>query len=224
MSGLNRIEIGGVVYEPNDIYVEPSEIRVGNILESSDDSRYYYPRGCYVKVIGIKDDILQIENFPWPLEKRGKIRVIEPVSIDEYWLKKLQFDNTNDWTYTMELNDEEGIIARLQTNGDCQIWLGDVEIREPLENVKWLDELQNFYHSKTGKELEVQAGMDDLIDRIINADEVDELKTIYKKLKPEFGITSPEEFKKLELLILNSINKLLNDFDYNFRHMNDDDD
>jgi hypothetical protein len=120
-----------------------NELRVGNIVTLTGN-----------EVASPLDIMIDEVNFPIT-RKRGEYN---PIPISPEWLERFNFEMDDDMEY--------GIIWSFKISDDASIyWNGFIEIevrtkyvttRYDLDHIKHIHQLQNLYHSLTGKELELK--------------------------------------------------------------------
>jgi hypothetical protein len=122
--------------------IDPKELRIGN----------------WVKVDDLPIEQITLETFATLAQHPHTIGYFNPIPISPEWLERFNFEMDDDMEY--------GIIWSFKISDDASIyWNGFIEIevrtkyvttRYDLDHIKHIHQLQNLYHSLTGKELELK--------------------------------------------------------------------
>ena len=134
--------------------MKASELRIGNIIQYSEDSVIF-------KVIGIHKYGLDVEN---DIETTYiELDQFEPIPLTEEWLLKFGFVKIN---HQMSLNDGS-MTYHYELNGDDRHWqlyfngrvfsINESQLlRHHLYHNQYLHQLQNLYFAVTGEELKMK--------------------------------------------------------------------
>lgn len=108
----------------------------------------------------LADAVCVNKNLLFPLSFKD----IEPIPLTEEWLLKFGFENKSnfkysdgsvDWINVFLLNDYLIKSAEGSLYGVCKMRLNSIE-SVIKSNLQYVHELQNLYHSMTGKELQLK--------------------------------------------------------------------
>lgn len=130
--------------------MKSQEVRLGNLVEINSNIGYIWniSRGrCTVQVgMGVYDTE----------DSREAIK-IKPIPLRQEWLEKMGFNrdmSDEGDELTMDLWEE----YKLLWSKEGGLWLqcDDVSYNKPLNNIKYIHQLQNLYFALTGEELKVK--------------------------------------------------------------------
>lgn len=125
--------------------VQPSEVRVGNLLEA-------HLTGEYVTVDWLVIKHLEGGNIQNGFDpKVGP--VYKPIPLNEWWLDKLGFNKGTANAGTMICFKKSKYTIAEWDIGEWRMWIATVDI---YKKIKHVHELQNLYFALTGSELELK--------------------------------------------------------------------
>ena len=115
--------------------IQANELRIGNFVQSIPQNKTYR-----VKITTLRR-ILDGKHFVFPIE------------LNEMWLTNFGFRYDKTWNrFTIFENDAFSIYSSFDNDNGFQIWFENA-FAESTININYVHQLQNLFHSLTGKEL-----------------------------------------------------------------------
>jgi hypothetical protein len=151
----NWIEIKKIDFED----LKASDLRIGNwieikkidfedLLDSLDlNENDYIPKKPYFQIAAIEKDQIRIDYFD---EFEFDYSQIKPISLTEQWLIDLGFQDNN---YTFDLYAKRKKIEFSWSVKVVSTGVRSCFYSSKYKHIKYVHQLQNLYHSLTGKEL-----------------------------------------------------------------------
>lgn len=239
MEFYKTVQLNGKTHHPKQVWFAIGDIRPGNLIDSGEYG-YFEHRAHLLKVTGFEGTHVETEPWPYPGEKRGDLLDLMPVRIEPFWLEKLGLahipaDETFPECYRIRINDKprtdffifewfdgyryvtidwDKEYAIEQANDDEYEY--EQYINKHSKNIKHLHEIQNVFFDLTGKHIECNWELSDLLERIGSLKHR-ELIPYYKKVYHEFGL--PEnQLRIIEELVAKRHNETwldaIDDYDF----------
>lgn len=146
--------------------IQPNELRVGNLFQLLSSRPVRIPESTIFKILEIHAfsfSCVQYEQIPAQVEEwlTFPFNKLSPIPLTPEWLERFGFSEKNkywsypcgDGFYIAYTPSGEFWIAIERSDGDDDC--GEDEYARKLP-IKYVHQLQNLYHSLTGKELEIK--------------------------------------------------------------------